>query len=134
MQMDRAFIEDVVNRAAGLVTEKGKEAFGELRDKKGPYLFMDIYVFVDDPQGIELVNPAQPSMEGKNIMELRDAKGMHLAKEYIDAATKKGSAWVEYYWYKPGSNVPALKHTYVTKVTHGGETFILGAGFYENGD
>ncbi|HLO81411.1 MAG TPA: cache domain-containing protein [Chitinophagaceae bacterium] len=134
MQMDKAFIEDVVNRAADLVTAKGREAFGELRDKKGPYLFMDVYVFVDDPNGVELVNPAQPSIEGKNVMDLKDAKGKLLAKEYIDAAMNKGNAWVDYYWYKPGSNVPALKHTFVRKVTHGGETFILGAGFYENGE
>jgi signal transduction histidine kinase len=134
MQMDKAFIEDVVNRAADLVSAKGREAFGELRDKKGPFVFMDVYVFVDDPKGVELVNPAQPSIEGKNIMELKDAKGKFLAKEYIDAAMKKDNAWVDYYWYKPGSNVPALKHTLVRKVTHGGETFILGAGFYENGE
>lgn len=134
MQMDRAFIEDVVNRASDLVSAKGREAFGELRDKKGPYVFMDVYVFVDDTKGVELVNAAQPSVEGKNIMELKDAKGMHLAKEYIDAAMNNGKAWVDYYWYKPGSNVPALKHTFVRKVVHGEETFILGAGFYENGE
>lgn len=133
MQMDSVFIEDVVNRAATLVSAKGREAFGELRDKRSPYVFMDVYVFVDDPTGTELVNAAQPSIEGKNIMDMKDAKGMYLAKEYIDAAMKNGNAWVQYYWYKPGSNDPTLKHTFVRKVTHGEETFILGAGFYENG-
>jgi signal transduction histidine kinase len=134
MDMDKAFIEDVVNRAAVLVTAKGKEAFVELRDKKGPYVFMDVYVFVDDPNGVELVNPAQPSIEGKNVMDMKDANGVLLAKEYIDAAMKKGNAWVQYYWYKPGSNVPTLKHSFVKKVTHGEETYILGAGFYEHGE
>ena len=134
MEMDKAFIEDVVNRAAVVVTAKGKEAFGELRDKKGPYVFMDVYVFVDDPNGVELVNPAQPSIEGKNVMDMKDAKGVLLAKEYIDAAMNKGNAWVQYYWYKPGSNEPTLKHSFVKKVTHGEETYILGAGFYEHGE
>jgi hypothetical protein len=32
MQMDKAFIEDVVNHAAALVADRGKEAFGQLRD------------------------------------------------------------------------------------------------------
>jgi signal transduction histidine kinase len=134
MQMDKAFIEDVVNRAADLVSAKGRDAFPALRDKTGPFVFMDVYVFVDDSTGVELVNPAQPSMEGKNIMDLQDAKGKYLGKEYVEAARKQGSAWVDYYWYKPGGNAPSLKHTFVKRVTHGGENYILGAGYYENGE
>ena len=65
MDMDKAFIEDVVNRAAALVEESGTDAFARLRDKTGPFVFMDTYVFVDSEDGVELVNPAQPSLEGK---------------------------------------------------------------------
>ena len=49
-----------------------RNAFGQLRDKTGPFVFMDTYVFVETPDGIELVNPAQPSLEGKNLI---DAEG-----------------------------------------------------------
>jgi signal transduction histidine kinase len=130
MRMDKAFVEDVVNRAAALVADRGKDAFPQLRDKTGPFLFMDTYVFVDTPDGIELVNPAQPSLEGKKLIELRDAKGKAAVRDYIAAALKHGSAWVEYYWYKPGDNQPARKLTYVRKVESGGETFIVGSGVY----
>jgi signal transduction histidine kinase len=130
MQMDKAFIEDVVNRAASLVQEKGKQAFNQLRDKTGPYIFLDTYVFVDSPQGIELVNGVQPSMEGKNLIDLKDVHGKFVAREYIDNAMKNGSAWVYYYWYRPGENTPSLKNTYVKKVQHGTETYIVGAGLY----
>jgi signal transduction histidine kinase len=130
MQMDRAFIEDVVNRAATLVAEQGKEAFGPLRDKMGAFVFMDTYVFVETPEGTELVNPAQPSFEGKNIMGLRDLRGKTVVQEEIAAATKDGSAWLELYWFKPGSNTPARKQTYVRKVQSGSDTYIIGSGFY----
>lgn len=130
MQMDRAFIEDVVNRASALIAERGRESFALLRDKKGPFVFMDTYVFVNAPDGTELVNPAQPSLEGKNLMDLRDVKGKALAQEYIAAALKDGSAWVDYYWYKPGENTPARKHTFVRKVESGKDTYIVGAGVY----
>lgn len=130
MQMDKAFIEDVVNRAAALVGDRGKEAFGQLRDKTGPFVFMDTYVFVDTADGAEVVNPAQPALEGKNIMDLRDAKGKAVAQEYIGAAMKDGSAWVEYYWYKPGDNAPARKQAYVRKVQSGQDTYIIGSGVY----
>ncbi|MGE5243748.1 MAG: cache domain-containing protein [Betaproteobacteria bacterium] len=130
MQMDKAFVEDVVNRAATLVAARGKDAFGELRDRTGPFVFMDTYVFVDTPEGVELVNPAQPSLEGTSLMGLTDVKGKAVADEYIGAAMKDGSAWVEYYWYKPGQNTPARKQAYVRKVVSGPNTYIVGSGFY----
>ena len=130
MQMDKAFIEDVVNRAAALVADRGKEAFGQLRDKTGPFVFLDTYVFVDTTDGTELVNPAQPSLEGKNLIDLRDVKGKAVVREFIAATMKDGSAWVDYYWWKPGQNTPARKQTYVRKVQSGQDTYILGSGFY----
>ena len=91
---------------------------------------MDTYVFVDTPDGIELVNAAQPSLEGRDIIDLKDIKGKALAREYISAAMRDGKAWVEYYWYKPGQNTPARKQVYVRKVQSGKDTYIVGSGFY----
>ena len=130
MDMNRGFVEDVVNRAAALVTARGKDAFEELRDRRGPFLFMETYVFVEDLNGNELVNPAQPSLEGRNLLDVKDLRGKLLVREYIDAAMKQGSAWVDYYWYKPGDNTPTLKHAYVRLVRHGAETYIVGSGYY----
>ncbi|MDX5438704.1 MAG: cache domain-containing protein [Pontibacter sp.] len=130
MQMDSAFIKDVVDRAAALVADSGKAAFDQLRDKKGPYYFMDTYVFVENPEGVELVNPAQPVLEGRNLIQEKDTQGKLFVKDYIEAAMRKDSAWVNYYWYKPGQNSPVPKHTYVRKVQHNGETYIVGSGFY----
>lgn len=130
MQMDKPFIEDVVNRAAALVAEEGKEAFTQLRDKTGPFVFMDTYVFVEAPDGTELVNPAQPSLEGKNLIDLRDLKGNAVVRDQIAAVMKEGSAWLDLYWFKPGQNTPARKQTFVKKVQSGDETYIVGSGYY----
>jgi len=130
MQMDKAFIQDVVDRAAALVAARGKDAFPQLRDKTGPFVFMDTYVFVDTPDGVEVVNPAQPSLEGMNLTGLTDPNGKKVADEYIAAALKDGSAWVEYSWYRPGSNTPSRKQTYVRKVQSGRDTYIVGCGLY----
>lgn len=130
MKMDQAFVDDLVDRAAALVETRGKDAFPELRDKTGPFVFMDTYVFVDTKDGVEVVNPAYPSLEGKNIRELRDAKGRAIAREYIDAALKNGSARVEYDWYKPGHNTLARKQAFVRKVQSGANTYIVGSGVY----
>jgi len=130
MQMDKAFIEDVVDHAARLIAERGKDAFAQLRDKTGPFVFMDTYVFVESPDGTELVNPAQPSFEGRNLMSMRDLRGKHVVMEEIAAAMKGGSAWLDLYWFKPGANTPARKQTYVRKVQANGDTFIVGSGIY----
>jgi signal transduction histidine kinase len=130
MQMDNAFIEDLVNRAAKTVSEQGKKAFDLLRDKTGPYIFMETYVFVITPEGVELVNAAQPSLEDHNLLNEKDLKGKLFVQEYLNAASQKGSTWTEYYWYKPGEDKPALKRIFVKKVQAGGETYILGAGYF----
>ncbi len=130
MQMDKAFIEDVVNRAATLIAQHGTDAFAQLRDKTGPFVFMDTYVFVDSTDGKELVNPAQPSLEGKILLDLKDLRGKAVVRDEIALAMKHGSAWQEYYWYKPGDNTPARKATYVRKVQAGKETYIVGSGIY----
>lgn len=133
MQMDKAFIEDVVNRAAALVAGQGKDAFALLRDRTGPFVFMDTYVFVTSPDGTELVNPALPSLEGRNLIDLRDLKGNAVIRDEIAAVMKMGSAWLDMSWFKPGHNTPALKQTFVRKTQFGQDTYIVGSGIYTEG-
>jgi len=130
MQLDKTFIEDVVNRAVTLVEGRGREAFDQLRDRTGPFVFMDTYVFVQSPDGTELVNAALPSLEGRNIMDLRDAHGKAVIREQIATVMQEGCAWLEFYWYHPGDNTPARKLTYARKVQAGNETLIVGSGIY----
>jgi signal transduction histidine kinase len=130
MQMDKAFITDVVNRAAALIAERGKDAFGQLRDRTGPFVFMDTYVFVEAPDGTEVVNPGHPSLEGKNLTGVKDIKGKEVVQDEIALAMKEGSGWLDLYWYKPGHNTPARKQTFVRKVQSGQETYIVGSGVY----
>ncbi|HEX5817842.1 MAG TPA: cache domain-containing protein, partial [Gemmatimonadales bacterium] len=130
MQMDRAFVEDVVERAAALIAAEGTKAFPRLRDRTGPFVFMDIYVFVLALDGTELVNAGVPALEGRNLMDMTDLNGRPLVREEIFAAMKDGKAWLEYQWFRPGSNEPARKLTYVRRVEAGAETYIVGSGIY----
>jgi signal transduction histidine kinase len=130
MQMERTFIEDMVNRAAALIAEQGKDAFNVLRDRTGPFVFMDTYVFVDGIDGTELVNPAQPSLEGKNLLDLKDLRGTPVVRDEIAAAKEHGSTWMDFYWYRPGDNKPARKQTFVRMVRSDKETYVVGSGIY----
>ena len=87
---------------------------------------MDTYVFIQPLEGIELVNPSQPSLEGRKLIDVKDLKGKYFVKDEIAAAMAEGSAWLECYWSKPGDNRPVRKQTFVRRVSDEGETFNVG--------
>jgi len=55
--------------------------------------------------GITLMHSADPELETKNIIELKDANGKAFIREFA-ATAKKGSGWVDYMWPKPGEKKP----------------------------
>jgi signal transduction histidine kinase len=128
MKMDKDFITGVVDQAAALIEKEGTKAFVKLRDKAGPFVFLDTYVFVGTPEGIVLVDPAFPGVESTSIIGFRDANNKAVTVEYIDMALKNGSGWVTYLWPKPGETSPSVKHVYVKKVVSDGKTYIVGSG------
>ncbi|WP_345970703.1 cache domain-containing protein [Sulfurimonas sp. HSL1-6] len=130
--MEKAFLVDEVNAAVALLQKEGKAAFKTLRDKKSRFYFHDTYVFVTSASGVELVNPAFPGIEGRNVLTITDIKEKAVAREYIDLAMLKGEGWVSYYWPRPQApQIPVQKITYVKKVVVEGEPLIVGAGVYE---
>jgi cytochrome c len=120
----------LVDKAAALVESKGKEAFPELKKDKKWYNDKT-YVFVDGMDGLVLVNPPSPEIEGKNLLDWKDAKGKQIVREFIRLGKTKGSGWVDYYWPKPGEQKPSKKMSYVKKAKlPTGEEVIVGAGIY----
>lgn len=130
MPMEKPILRDLVDDAAALVQAKGAEAFPALRDKKGKFFFGDIYVFVNSPDGIELVNPAFPRLENTDLWDLQSSSGDHPIQRYINLALKKGSGWITYRWPKPGASTESTKYAYVRRVTADGQTYIVGSGYY----
>jgi signal transduction histidine kinase len=130
MQLDRPMLKDVVDRAAALIEEQGTEAFSKLRDPLGPFRFMNTYLFVQTPEGTEVANGAFPSLEGRNLMDVRDLDGVEVVRREIEEASRTGECWLTTSWQKPGGKAPARKLTYVKKATHGGRTYFVGSGIY----
>ena len=131
-RMEKAFIIEEVEAAADLLQKEGKTGFVTLRDPKSRFYFHDTYVFVISKDGIEMVNPAFPNLEGRNILDLKDIKGNYLVRDLINNAMEKGESWVSYYWPKPDApQTPIKKSSFVKKVMAEGEIMIVGAGMYE---
>ncbi len=130
MPVQRSFIVDAVDSAANLIERDGLKAFDTLRSKRSQYSYQDTYVFVIDENGVELMNAAFPKLEGRNVIDYKDAKGNSFVRDFIHVAKTKGSGWVDYPWPKPGDVEKSHKSAYVKKVMVEGKMIIVCAGLY----
>ena len=121
----------LVDKAAALTESKGKSAFPEFKKKNSDWLKGDTYIFIADMSGTLLMHPANPELETKNILDLKDANGKVFMREFIETAKTKGSGWVDYVWPKPGEKNPSKKHSYIKRAKMpNGEMVLVGAGIY----
>jgi len=120
----------LVEKAAALTEGKGKAAFPEFKEKGSEWLRGETYIFIADMNGTILIHPANPELETKSILDMKDANGKTFMREFIETA-KKGSGWVDYMWPKPGEKTPSKNLSYIKRAKMpNGETVIVGAGIY----
>ena len=121
----------LVKKAAAYLRENGKEkAFAEFNKPDGPFVDRDLYIFAYSASGdgTNLAHGANPKLIGKNLLDLRDADGKPIVKNFIEVANSKaGSGWVDYKWANPLTKAVESKTSYVEKV---GDV-ILGSGVYK---
>ncbi len=127
----KALVEELVNEAAGLIETKGEEAISIIKDQKGKFYTNDTYVFITSAEtGADLVNPAFEGIEGVPADEYSDADAWAAQKIIVAAVKDKDTAWVEYFWPRPGEDIPYRKIAYLKKIIINDKIRIVGAGFY----
>ncbi len=132
---EKLFVKDAVDDAIILLAKNGDNAMQVMRERSSEFIFLDSYVFIKNMQGIELLNPAFPDLEGKNILDLKDADGRMHVREEIEELQTRDELWMEYLWPKPGTDKAVKKISYLRKIEVGGEALIVAAGFYpEDGE
>jgi signal transduction histidine kinase len=104
-------------------------ALAKIQDSKGPFVWKDTYVYVQDMESKMLANAAVPSLVGKSSLGMKDANGKMFVNEIIEVAKNSGEGWVQYMWPKPGEKTPSSKMAYILRVP--GENAIVCAGIYE---
>ncbi|MBU0478408.1 cache domain-containing protein [bacterium] len=131
MKVEPGFAVDEVKDACELIKQNGEEAFEIIRAKDREFYFKDTYVFVDTMDGLEIVNPQFPSIQNKNIWNLKDVNGKLLVQDYINFAIKNGQGWVSYMWPKKEGGKVVQKRTYVKLVkAPSGNKYVVGCGIY----
>jgi signal transduction histidine kinase len=123
-------IEDLVNRAAAVVNQRGKAAFAEFRKADSEWWSGNTYLFAYDDHLNVLLNPAFPKREGTNPSGEKDANGKMFHDEFLKKVQTSGAGWVDYMFPKPGQTKPSHKRSYVKAFKADGTTGLIGAGFF----
>ena len=129
MKTEQLFVVETVDAAADLV-ERGKDAFATLRDMASPFRYQDVYVFVHDQNGVQLVNPIFPALEGTSLLDFQDVNGKFVLRDTIAMLREQDAGWIDYMWPRPGETGPSKKSSYVRKVKVGDDVLYVGAGVY----
>ncbi len=131
IKIEKVFVRDRVDAAAALLQEQGEAAaVRQLKDVAGRFYFLGTFVFVLDGSGHALVDPAYPTLEGRDMSRFGDAIGRQVVKEVLQKLEHSDTAWVQFLWHKPGDRMPARKLMYVHKVNVDGRTLLVGSHFF----
>ena len=130
-KVEKVFVQDRVTLACDLLAKAGKEeAFRQFRNTASPFAFLDTYVFVLSETGETLVDPAFPTLAGRDMLNFRDAVGFEPIRVLLAKLQKAEDAWVQFLWPRPGTVVPSRKLVYARKASVNGETMIVGSDFF----
>ncbi|QDF29117.1 Cache sensor-containing signal transduction histidine kinase [Halarcobacter anaerophilus] len=86
------------------IFETIKQTLGSILYNKGRG-----YIFIDDINGIKLLQPTNKSFEGKDFSNFEDPKGYKFVQKIMETIRKKGEAYDEYFWYKTQTDKEAYK-------------------------
>jgi cytochrome c len=127
----KADAKALVESAVAMAKEKGLDAtLAAIKDKKGPFVKGDLYIFAGSTEKTELIaHPIAPQIVGKNQAKMRDVKGKYFFVEMMNTAKGPGQGWVEYWWPKPGEKKASAKEAYIMRVPNQKAWFAC--GFYK---
>ncbi len=70
------------------------------------------YFYMYKMDGTCLLLPTNPELEGKNLLNIKDAVGTKIIKKAINILKRKDKAFDSWYWYKPGKKTMEKKIGY----------------------
>ena len=124
----REEVKAFVDKAVSYAKTNGKEqALKEFMNPQSEFFRGELYIFAYDFDGKVISHGAKPALVGKNLLRLKDAKGLSVIQELRDIA-EGGEGWLRYYWDNPVKKKVMPKMGYVVKVD---DSWWLGSGMYE---
>ncbi|WP_421717148.1 methyl-accepting chemotaxis protein [Arcobacter arenosus] len=114
-----AYVDDVSEK----MKKEALAAISKMRYGK------DGYFWINDSNHVVKMHPIKPSLEGKNMNDLKDKKGTYLYREIVKVANaKKEGGLVKYFWTIPNKKGTYEKYSFVKKFEPW--DMIIGTGDY----
>ena len=119
--------------AAALLKAEGDAALAKIKDANGDFRFADGkgYVWIHNLDGIMVMHPIKPTLDGRPLLEMRDINDVYLFVAMNEIVEDHGQGWVPYSWPKPGQEKSSPKVSYVILVKHGDKDYVAGSGMYD---
>jgi len=74
------------------------DAINPIRFEKG-----NGYYFISRFDGVAILFPSKPELEGKNLIDVQDTHGQYLTMDMIKIIKQPGEGFYQYYWTKPNA-------------------------------
>jgi len=116
---------DLVRKAYNYMKANGKSAAARQFDdpKNNDFRFGDLYIFVYNTKGLCVAHGNNPTLVGKNRIDVQDTAGHYYVRECIKKA-QEGGGWVNYKINK------LFRSVYVELIDLGVEQYVIGSGLY----
>ncbi|MGB6923110.1 MAG: cache domain-containing protein [Methyloceanibacter sp.] len=104
----------MLDQAVAAVKADEAQALAMFNDAEGGFRDRDLYVFcANASDGIET---AHPTAKGQQLGDIKDVNGFAFGGEILNNATEGSVGEIDYFWPRPGSDTPAAKSTFFTKI------------------
>ncbi len=100
-----------------------KDALRDLR-----YDGKDGYIYIYSTEGVNVLLPTKPEVEGKSLIDLKDPTGFAIVRDFIKQTSAQGYGVTRYLWEKPGSSKPEPKASYT--ILFKPWNWMVGTGIY----
>jgi signal transduction histidine kinase len=116
----------LVAKAIAAYDANGKSVFSEMTAPSTAFADRDLYIFVIGPDHKTVAHGFDAARVGQDVLDLRDATGKDIGKEFIERATVSG-VWVHYVMKDPLTGKDEPKSSWL--VLH--DNYIFGCGIYK---
>lgn len=107
----------LAEKASAYAKANGKDkAVAEINNPQGQFVKGELFVVAGDFNGVTLANSGSPKLVGINLLNMKDPGGKLFMKDIVETAKTKGSGWVAYDKYSPGTKKVRPWKSWVQKV------------------
>jgi cytochrome c len=118
----------MVQKVIAYMKANGKaKTIAEVNNLNGQFRDRDLYVTINTLDAVTLAHGANAKMQGKNLIDLKDADGKPFMRERLELVKAKGKGWQDYKFVNPVTKQIEPKAMYFERY----EDVIINCGIYK---